>query len=111
MNLTNALRLVVDTSVECPPRDPLTVFLKVVEEVGESSTAINIPNKAPEPLEYEAADTAIAAIDLVLTTLRCKYPEKTESEIQSEAAAIFFSKTSKWRSARGLEVITFTELK
>lgn len=61
--ISEVLQDIVDTCVVGQIRDRGEVFGKAVEEIGELSTAIFIPEKVPESAFFESCDLTIAAID------------------------------------------------
>lgn len=61
--ISEVLRDIVDTCVVGQTRNRGEVFGKAVEEIGELSTAIFIPEKVPESAFLESCDLVIAAID------------------------------------------------
>lgn len=105
MKIISAFDKLAQTSREAGPRTSGSVFLKVVEEVGEMATAIGIPDKAPEPLECESADCMIASYDTMIMALREEYPSASLEEIQDIAADIITRKLNKWRKSAGLEAL------
>lgn len=61
--ISEVLQDVVETCVRGQVRDRGEVFGKAVEEIGELSTAIFIPEKVTESAFFESCDLTIAAID------------------------------------------------
>ena len=60
------LTKLIETSNAVPDRTLQSVFMHLVEEVGEVSVCINRPHKATEPLLGEIGDVLTCALDLYL---------------------------------------------
>ena len=109
-NINEVLSEVVSTCVVGQIRNRGEVFGKAVEEVGELSTAIFIPQKAPESAMFESCDLVIAAIDnCFMSFLQEQHQiyathgmevldqEKLEVEFREYFASHLNSKLDKWK--------------
>lgn len=80
------------------PKPLMSMGLKIAEELGELSEAINfikgyLPHKQlKEPLEGEVADV----INCAITILVKAYPEKSQEEIYSLLQEQLSKKADKW---------------
>lgn len=76
-------------------RTPKDVFMHLVEEVGEVSTALHRPDKADEPLIGELADIMNCTLDLYYIVYGEDYGPLND---------LINEKCAKWRSKVGVEV-------
>lgn len=98
--------VVIDTlnvSGIAPYRTAHYVLGKCIEELGESATIINKPEKDhPEPLEGEVADIIISSVDLLYVHYRDKHPELTSNELKmlviQKFNSVYFEKIKKWKN-------------
>lgn len=94
MSSTLNLNYTMEAAVLSPPRHMGNVFMMLAEEVGEVATAINRPEKAPEPLLGELADVINCVLDLY-------YLEYGTTDLTMLDEAIK-AKTGKWRRKVGV---------
>lgn len=111
--ISEVLQDVVETCVSAQVRDRGEVFGKAVEEIGELSTAIFIPEKVTESAFFESCDLTIAAIDnCFMNFLQERYGcynthdlvgmaeedlARLGQEFQEAMASALSSKLDKWK--------------
>lgn len=111
--VSEVLQEVVNTCVSAQVRNRGEVFGKAVEEIGELSTAIFIPEKVSESAFFESCDLTIAAIDnCFMNFLQERYEcyntrdlvgmseedlERLGQEFQEALASALSSKLNKWK--------------
>lgn len=111
--VSEVLQDVVNTCVSAQVRNRDEVFGKAVEELGELSTAIFIPEKVTESAFFESCDLTIAAIDnCFMNFLQERYDcyntqdlvgmseedrARLDREFQEALATALSSKLDKWK--------------
>lgn len=111
--VSEVLQDVVNTCVSAQVRNRGEVFGKAVEELGELSTAIFIPEKVTESAFFESCDLTIAAIDnCFMNFLQERYGcyntqdlvgmseedrARLDREFQEALAVALSSKLDKWK--------------
>lgn len=88
------LSYMAESSEIVPPRHNATVFMHLVEEVGEVSVCINRPEKADESLAGELADVMNCALDLYVLNYGSDMTLLNEQ---------INKKCAKWRKVTGVE--------